>query len=161
MAAQGSTGRKLFAYFMFFMSFVFTISFLDFGSDWLTALFSALVTGGLGAWALRSIRRERDEHAGAEQVQRQLQVLRLAAETDGSLTVTEVAARLGWPIDVAQSTLRSLDDGVRVTSTLTEEGIFLYEFMELIHDPTRPQNRQAALPPQDSAERGGGRTRRR
>lgn len=51
--------------------------------------------------------------------------------------MTEVAARLGWTLDVAQETMRSLEDGKRVTTTITDDGIMLYDFPELIHDPGR------------------------
>jgi hypothetical protein len=100
-------------------------------------LFSALVFGGVGWAILRGMRRDAEVNEGAEKVHRQLAVLKLAEAEDGQLTVTEVAARLGWPLDVAQATMLSLEDGKRVTTTLTEDGIMLYDFPELIHDPGR------------------------
>jgi hypothetical protein len=60
-------------------------------------------------------------------------VLRLAAEQGGRLTVTEVAAHLGWPMRRAEKILQSLDDGVRVDSEVTDEGVIVYEFREIVH----------------------------
>lgn len=86
--------------------------------------------GGLllhrGATAARQKRRE------ALLASLQLNVLRLAGERDGRLTVTEVAAALAWPIRRAEKVLHSLDDGWRVNSEVTDEGVIVYEFRELL-----------------------------
>lgn len=70
--------------------------------------------------------------------QMQLPVLELAKE-DGRLTVTEVASRLRWTVPQAKAVLDSLDDGFRVWSTPSDEGVMVYEFREVIHDPDRPR----------------------
>lgn len=137
MAKPRATMRKAFAYTLFFFAFLFTLAWMGGGYDAGMWLFSALVFGGVGWAILRGTRRDAEENEGAEKVHRQLAVLKLAEAEDGQLTVTEVAARLGWTLDVAQETMRSLEDGKRVTTTITDDGIMLYDFPELIHDPGR------------------------
>lgn len=98
-----------------------------------------------GAWMLwRSADKDVARVQRAELGRMQLEVLKLARE-DGRLTVTEVASRLHWPMDRAAAVLDSLDDGLRVASEPSAEGVIVYEFRELIHDPDRPQ--LAATPP--------------
>lgn len=63
----------------------------------------------------------------------QRQVLMLAQEKGGSLTVTEVAASLNLSLPAAEKLLISMDDGFRVRSDVTEQGIVLYEFPEVQH----------------------------
>ncbi len=137
MGKPRALGRRVTAYILFFLSFLFALVFVSEPSDQLPSLFSAAVAGGVAWLILRSIRRDLEVNEGAERVHRQLAVLRLAEAEDGQLTVTEIAAKLGWPLEVAQATMRSMEDGVRVTTTLTDEGVMLYDFPELIHDPGR------------------------
>jgi hypothetical protein len=59
-------------------------------------------------------------------------VLRLAAQHGGRLTVSDVAAGVGWTLPRATKVLQYLDDGVRVDSQVTDEGMIVYEFRELI-----------------------------
>lgn len=63
----------------------------------------------------------------------QRRVLRLAGRKGGTLTVTEVAADLNLSIPAAEKLLMSMDDGFRVRSDITPEGILLYEFPEVQH----------------------------
>jgi hypothetical protein len=90
-------------------------------------ILAALGAAGLhrGANAARERRREALLSA------LQLSVLRLAGERQGRLTVTEVAAALSWPMRRAEKVLNSLDDGWRVNSVVTDEGLIVYEFVEL------------------------------
>lgn len=62
----------------------------------------------------------------------QLPVLQLAGRKGGQLTVSEVAAELGWTMKRAEKVLQSMDDGLRVTSEVTDEGVIVYEFPELM-----------------------------
>lgn len=61
----------------------------------------------------------------------QRQVLVLATRKSGSLTVTEVATELALSIPMAEKVMMSMDDGFRVRSDVTDEGLILYEFPEL------------------------------
>jgi hypothetical protein len=67
----------------------------------------------------------------------QTPVLKLAAERGGKLTVTDVAAYLNWPLHRAEKILNSLDDGWRVSSDITDDGVIVYEFRELLLGPVR------------------------
>jgi predicted RNA-binding Zn-ribbon protein involved in translation (DUF1610 family) len=63
----------------------------------------------------------------------QRSVLRLATVRQGTLTVTEVAAELNLSIPAAEKILTSMDDGFRVRSEISNEGILYYEFPEVLH----------------------------
>lgn len=63
----------------------------------------------------------------------QRSILRLATRKQGTLTVTEVAADLNLSIPAAEKILTSMDDGFRVRSEISKEGILYYEFPELLH----------------------------
>lgn len=60
-------------------------------------------------------------------------VLHLAARTDGVVTVTEVAAELDLSLEAAEKLMIGMDDGFRVRSDITEDGVIYYEFPELRH----------------------------
>jgi ribosomal protein S27AE len=98
---------------------------------------AGLLSGG-GAWMLhRTAQTQREARRAALLAELQLPVLKFAAERGGRLTVTEVAAHLGWTLPRAEKVLGSLDDGYRVSSDVTDEGIIVYEFLELMHAPER------------------------
>jgi hypothetical protein len=65
----------------------------------------------------------------------QRRVLLLATDKRGTLTVTEVAASLDLSLSAAEGVLDGMDDGLRVRSEITDEGIIVYEFPELRHRP--------------------------
>ena len=68
----------------------------------------------------------------------QREVIRIAAARGGRLTATEVAGTMDVSMAAAERVLLSLDDGFRVTSDVTEEGILVFEFRELMTpDPGR------------------------
>ncbi|HEX2209048.1 MAG TPA: hypothetical protein VHG93_15320 [Longimicrobium sp.] len=137
MPARRARKKRIWAYVLFFLAFLWGASFIDGDDGWQASLFAALVAAGVAVLLLRSSWQDEEKMAQMAASERQLAVLRLAEAEDGQLTVTEVAAKLGWSMDDAAATLRSLDDGVRVTTTLTDEGVILYDFPELIHDPGR------------------------
>ncbi len=103
----------------------------------------ALAAGGGGVMLRGAANRERQERRAALISSLQLPVLRLAAEREGRLTVSEVAAGLGWTIRRSEKVLQSLEDGLRVESEVTDEGVIVYEFRELrrIRGPTLPPER--------------------
>ena len=89
-----------------------------------------------GGWFLhQSARKKREARRQAILTSLQLPVLQLAAQRQGRLTVTEVAAALGWPLQRAEKVLQSLDDGLRVSSDVMDGGVIVYEFRELAHTP--------------------------
>jgi len=63
----------------------------------------------------------------------QRKILRLASSKGGMLTVTEVAADLNLALPAAEEILTDMDDGFRVRSDISNEGVLYYEFPELLH----------------------------
>lgn len=122
---------------LFFIAFLFGLASLNGRSEagWLA--FFGLASGSVGLAIRWLVKRGARKAAEAARIQRQLAVLKLAEAEDGRLTVTEVAAKLGWTLKSAQAVLRALEDGVRVTTTTTDDGIMVYDFPELIYDPGR------------------------
>lgn len=102
----------------------------------------ALMAAGGGAVLVQAAGRDRDRRREALISSLQLPVLKLAAQRGGQLTVTEVAAQLGWPMQRAEKILQSLDDGIRVDSDVTDEGVIVYQFRELmLAQPPAPEPR--------------------
>lgn len=89
--------------------------------------------GGVGSatfyWGWKALQERRKAIVAA--VQRK--ILLLADRKGGSLTVTEVAADLNLSLPAAERVLIAMDDGFRVRSEITKEGLILYEFPELKH----------------------------
>ncbi len=94
------------------------------------------VMGALGTatawWGVQA--RETRRRAIMARLQRR--VLLHATEHGGTLTVTGVAASLDLSLAAAEEVLDSMDDGLRVRSEVTNEGIIVYEFPELRHRPS-------------------------
>jgi hypothetical protein len=63
----------------------------------------------------------------------QRKILKLADMKGGTLTVTEVAADMNVSLPAAEKILTSMDDGFRVRSEISKEGVLYYEFPELLH----------------------------
>lgn len=63
----------------------------------------------------------------------QRKILQLATVKGGTLTVTEVATELDLSMPAAEKILTSMDDGFRVRSEISKEGILYYEFPEVRH----------------------------
>lgn len=105
----------------------------------IAAVLGILATAGGVALHIQA-NAEREERRAALIASLQMPVLQLAAERGGRLTVTEVAAALRWPLRRAEKVLHSLDDGWRVESDVTEEGLIVYEFREILLGPGRPSD---------------------
>ena len=65
----------------------------------------------------------------------QRKILRLAQMKGGTLTVTEVATDMNISLPAAEKILTSMDDGFRVRSEISKEGVLYYEFPEVRHRP--------------------------
>jgi ribosomal protein S27AE len=117
------------AIFLFIMAALMIIGGLFAGEIGLIA--GSLLAAGGGAVLMQAAGRERERRREALISSLQLPVLKLAAEQGGRLTVTQVAAHLGLPLRRAERILWSLDDGIRVDSEVTDEGVIVYEFREL------------------------------
>jgi hypothetical protein len=101
------------------------------------ALMFALFGAGAGTLLTRKAQSAREERRAVLLTALQQPVLRLAGERGGRLTVTEVASSLSWPMRRAEKVLNSLEDGLRVVSDITREGVIVYEFRELMHARSR------------------------
>jgi hypothetical protein len=130
------------AIFLTFLCLVYGVMLMQGGPNRGGILF-LLILCGLGAYALwRSMEKEDlavEEHEQSQEELAQLQheVIALAFDHDGVLTVTDVVADLNYTIKLAEQVLSSLEDGVRITSNVTDEGIIVYEFREVIHRKNR------------------------
>jgi len=76
-------------------------------------------------------------------------VLQLATHHGGTLMVTEVAAELDLSLPAAERVLTGMDDGFRVRSDVTDEGILLFEFPEVRH---RQRLASPEAPPRPSTQ---------
>jgi hypothetical protein len=126
-------GLHLLAWSLFFLAWICAIQGVDHPDDLLFMGFVALVLVAIGLSVLYLDRRGLREADKETHVQRQLDVLRLAEAEGGQLTATQAAAQLGWPLGMALTTLLSMEDGVRVTTLVPEEGVRVFEFPEIIH----------------------------
>lgn len=63
----------------------------------------------------------------------QRKIIRLATVKGGTLTVTEVAAEMNLSLAAAEKILTSMDDGFRVRSEISRDGVLYYEFPEVRH----------------------------
>ena len=93
------------------------------------------VVGALGTGTLWWGIQARETRRRAIMARLQRRVLLLATEKGGTLTVTRVAASLNLSLSAAEEVLDGMDDGLRVRSEVTNEGIIVYEFPELLHNP--------------------------
>lgn len=115
-----------------------------------------VMAGGAGGLLWTKANSAREERRARLLVQLQQPVLRLAASRNGVLTVTDVAAALSWPMPRAEKVLNSLEDGLRVASTVTDEGVIVYEFRELMHAPRlNAAEMDTMLNPGPARERSG------
>lgn len=105
--------------------------------DWRFPFVIFLPAGVVGSAMLRGVLRERKRLAREDAEAREVAVLRLAVKEGGALTATQVAARLGCPIDTALATLRALEDSGHVKSAVTGNGVLVFEFREVMHDLAR------------------------
>lgn len=80
-------------------------------------------------WGWRALQERRE--AMMRGLQRR--ILRLAQLKGGTLTVTEVAAEMNLSLPAAEKILISMDDGFRVRSEISREGVLYYEFPEVRH----------------------------
>lgn len=92
---------------------------------------SAFGAAGTGAfwWGLKAL----NERRKALMQRMQRKILRLATHRGGTLTVTEVASDLNLSLPAAENVLTSMEDGFRVRSEISKEGVLYYEFPEVLH----------------------------
>ena len=150
-----SSSRSGWSIFLFVLAAFFMFGAVA-GGEAGMALFAAMLAGG-GVLVQRKNRAEREKRREAIIQGLQLPVLKLAAQKGGRLTVTQVATEMGWPLPRAEKVLNSLDDGFRVMSDITDDGVIVYDFLELRAaaelkaPPLRPGLQQPPSGPQGNA----------
>lgn len=92
---------------------------------------SVIGAGGSGTffWGWKSLQERRQ----AVTTGMQREILQLAEHRGGTLTVTDVAANMNLSLPAAENLLMAMDDGYRVRSEVTDDGIIVYEFPEVLH----------------------------
>jgi len=92
---------------------------------------SVIGVTGTGAfwWGLKGL----NDRRKALMQRLQQRVLRLATSKGGTLTVTEVASDMSLSLPAAEKVLVSMDDGFRVRSEISKDGVLYYEFPEVLH----------------------------
>jgi predicted RNA-binding Zn-ribbon protein involved in translation (DUF1610 family) len=121
------------AYLIFAFASILILAGLGDGAPEAVIMGTMAAAGGGLLW--KKANSVREERRAALLTGLQQPVLRLAAQRNGVLTVTDVAAALSWPMPRAEKVLNSLEDGLRVASSVTDEGVIVYEFRELRHAP--------------------------
>jgi hypothetical protein len=104
---------------------------IGFSAPAIPMILIGLMSGGGAAALLKGDKTERESRREAIIQSLQLPVLQLAGRKGGRLTVTDVATEMGWPMARAEKVLNSLDDGMRVMSDITDEGVIVYDFVEI------------------------------
>jgi len=102
-----------------------------------TSVFEPVVIGsaigmagsGLFLWGWKALQQRRESVLNALN----RRVLMLATRREGVLTVTDVAAELDLTIPAAEKIMVAMDDGFRVRSEITDDGVLYYEFPEVRH----------------------------
>ncbi len=79
------------------------------------------------AWGWRAMQWRREELLRTLQAQ----VLQVAGLRGGRLTATDVAAELEVTLPAAERVLFTMDDGFRVRSDVTDEGLLVFDFPEI------------------------------
>ena len=129
---RGVGRRVLGVAMVLFAALLISIGVVEFAIE---AIAIGSVVGAAGTatiwWGLKA----RQARRQALMTRLQRRVLLLATEKGGTLTVTEVAASLDLSLSAAEGVLDGMDDGLRVRSDVTNEGIIVYEFPEVRHHP--------------------------
>jgi hypothetical protein len=139
-----STWKRWFAYAM--VAFAAILMVAGIGNGELAPVLIGALFGGGAAMMLKGVKSDREKRRDAIVQSLQLPVLQLAARKAGRLTVTEVATEMGWPMARAEKVLNSLDDGMRVMSDITDEGVIVYDFLEIRTAQLPTAGRERALP---------------
>lgn len=129
MAAAGGGAKRFFSWALFAFAALFMM--IGLGEMELGLMLTSLFSGGGGYLLHRSANLDREARREALLQRLQLPVLQLAGKRGGRLTVTDVATEFGWPMTRAEKVLNSLEDGMRVMSDITADGVIVYDFLEI------------------------------
>lgn len=130
LPSSGIKRRVLGATMVLGASLLVLIGFVEWA---MVAVAIGSVVGGAGSltfyWGWQGLQER--QRAIMQGIQRK--ILKLATAKGGTLTVTEVAADLNLAIPAAEKILTAMDDGFRIRSEISNEGVLYYEFPELLH----------------------------
>jgi len=129
LVPSGGGAKKFWSMAMLIIGALFMVGGLS-GFELAPILIGMMFAGG-GGVLLKKAKSEREERRDAILQSLQLPVLQLAGRKGGRLTVTDVATEMGWPMVRAEKVLNSLDDGMRVMSDITDDGVIVYDFLEI------------------------------
>ena len=132
---SGGGGKQMAAGLLFLFAALMVVIGIATGEFLPAIIGSVSASAGIAMHRAASLQRKHRRDALISALQ--LPVLKLAGQKRGQLTVTEVATELGWTMKRAEKVLQSLDDGLRVTSEVTDEGVIVYEFPELLRSGGR------------------------
>lgn len=132
---SGGGGKQAAAVLLFLFAALMVVIGIAAGEFVPAIIGSVSASAGIAMHRAAGLERQRRRDALISALQ--LPVLKLAGQKRGQLTVTEVATELGWTMKRAEKVLQSLDDGLRVTSEVTDEGVIVYEFPELLRSGGR------------------------
>jgi hypothetical protein len=130
LPSSGVKRRVLGSLLILFASFMIMMGIIEFEAA-MVVVGSVAGAAGSGTffWGWKALQERRQELSAALQ----RKVIRLAGRRGGTLTVTDVAGALSLSLPAAEKVLVSMDDGFRVRSEITKEGVIVYEFPELMH----------------------------
>lgn len=130
LPSGGVKRRVLGSALILFASFMIMMGIIEVEAA-MVAVGSIAGAGGSGMffWGWKALQERRQ----ALTTGLQRKILRLATRKGGTLTVTEVAADLNLSLPAAEKVLTQMDDGFRVRSDVTRDGILLFEFPEVLH----------------------------
>jgi hypothetical protein len=128
-------GKRGFAYALWVFATMMMMGGIGEGEP--AMMMIALMAAAAGFFLFRSGNEDRRMRREALIQKLQLPVLQLAGEMGGQLTVTQVAGRLGWSLPRAEKVLQSLEDGYRVMGDVTDQGVIVYNFLELVNAPPK------------------------
>ena len=130
LPSTGIKRRVLGTAMVLFASLCVLIGFVEWE---MAAVAFGSVMGGGGSltfyWGWQGLQNRRN--AIMEGLQRK--ILKLATSRGGTLTVTEVASDLNLALPAAEKILESMDDGFRVRSDISPDGVLYYEFPEIVY----------------------------
>lgn len=128
LPSAGMKRRVLGTMMVLLASFLVLIGFVE---PEMAAVAIGAVMGAAGSltfyWGWQSLESRRN--AVMQGLQRK--ILWLATLRGGTLTVTEVASEMNLSLPAAEKILMSMDDGFRVRSEISKEGVLYYEFPEV------------------------------
>ena len=128
---RGGLLRRIFGVGLILMATIMVVVGIVEAEAAAIAVGSVIGVTGTGSfwWGLKGL----NDRRKALMQRLQQRILRLATNRGGTLTVTEVASDMNLSLPAAEKVLVSMDDGFRVRSEISKDGVLYYEFPEVLH----------------------------